>query len=1281
MFTLDDLRKKKKATYSFEDIERYAKQFSEEGITIGIPADFDQFLKDIKPRNDDEVALWIYVCLTRNGLTGQFTRHANPRQPEHSSHIDFIADAFFERVSDCIVLGSRKAAKTLTFATLLLMEALFKPGIELAHLGAIQDQAVRCYRYFLKMLNHPLFAGITARPPTAVRTEFKNGSIVEILTGTVTGVNCLHGDTLIECGRDVELYPDGIPIKELVDKTVVVPTIHEVTGEVQYRQAKGLYSGKARCVKVTVKSKDVTGQDKVDEIICTPEHRFLMLESHKYKKARSLRPGDRLVPFDPPYTRDVAGTDEDSRFTKERRILLPQSWEKRDVVFRAEHREIAKAFFGREAVTTEVVIHHTDGRRLNNDPSNLEVLDALTHHKLHFGEDSQGYITPESLKKMSKSRTRYGVDPLWQDKEWLKSQIIQGKSSRKIAQELNVVRQTIEKWVQKHDLEVVYQRNVMPERPVRGARGSYKKRDATEFPWQDASWLQTEVSTKELKQIGEETGCTVSTLKHWCTKLGVALPVSKFNRFVKQEYDNPEVLRKDLEQGLTLKQMGEKYDLSEAALSRKIQKMDLRNARPVKDVVYQNKEWLQEQVDKGLSQQQMAELAGCAQTQIGVHMRRLGIKKSQADPVPLYHDEAYLKEQLEQGISVSQIARDIGCSLCAVQKGIKRLGLQPMVEARTAAKLYTQRDWLIEQLRQGRTVTEIAREQGCSQGAVSLQMKKFGFTAKQVRDNPEAYYENHVVVSVEWVDGEHDVYDLSIIEEAGDDGYRHNFALPCGVWPSNSPHPVKAQLDEVELMDWHILQEALNMAASMKGYVASTRLTSTRKYSTGTMQKIIDEAETKGFRIYRWNLWDVIEPCRIPKGLESVEIILTDEDDHEQYHYVAEECTRCSLLEACQGRARYSEGGIIPLQDAIKTHKSLDKAVWDAQVECKKPGTSDLWFPMFNESHHVIDYEAWLKARGQHVARDYETDGMVVFNPDLPVYAGQDAGYNCPAAVFAQLVDEETVIIFDEIYEHNIAPSVLVKEHLLVKESEYLTEQWFCDPSGLQLMAEMELSGLMVAKADNAVYPGIELIQSLFATGRLFIDKRCVNLIQELKHYRKTKMGKVALNQEDHCLIGETPVNTTEGTYPIRDLVGKTGLVYCWDEQQQCLTTAPFFDVHCTQQNVEVLRVELEDGRVITGTPQHPVLTQDGWKLLGDLTEEDCIFDGFTLLFIKVASVRKAPKADVYNMEVAQHHNFCVADGLVVHNCVDSLRYLLMSLGLFSGMLEAVTTGVGRAGK
>jgi intein/homing endonuclease len=44
-----------------------------------------------------------------------------------------------------------------------------------------------------------------------------------------------------------------------------------------------------------------------------------------------------------------------------------------------------------------------------------------------------------------------------------------------------------------------------------------------------------------------------------------------------------------------------------------------------------------------------------------------------------------------------------------------------------------------------------------------------------------------------------------------------------------------------------------------------------------------------------------------------------------------------------------------------------------------------------------------------------------------------------------------------------------------------------------------------------------------------------------------------------------------------------------------------------TRENAEVFTVELEDGTAFTGTADHKVLTVDGWKCIGDLTQDDDI--------------------------------------------------------------------------
>ena len=47
---------------------------------------------------------------------------------------------------------------------------------------------------------------------------------------------------------------------------------------------------------------------------------------------------------------------------------------------------------------------------------------------------------------------------------------------------------------------------------------------------------------------------------------------------------------------------------------------------------------------------------------------------------------------------------------------------------------------------------------------------------------------------------------------------------------------------------------------------------------------------------------------------------------------------------------------------------------------------------------------------------------------------------------------------------------------------------------------------------------------------------------------------------------------------------------------------------------------------------------------------------------IKVKSITYAGKADVFNMEVEDTHNFVIQGGVIAHNCVDEIRYMCASI-------------------
>lgn len=50
---------------------------------------------------------------------------------------------------------------------------------------------------------------------------------------------------------------------------------------------------------------------------------------------------------------------------------------------------------------------------------------------------------------------------------------------------------------------------------------------------------------------------------------------------------------------------------------------------------------------------------------------------------------------------------------------------------------------------------------------------------------------------------------------------------------------------------------------------------------------------------------------------------------------------------------------------------------------------------------------------------------------------------------------------------------------------------------------------------------------------------------------------------------------------------------------------------------------------------------------------------------MKVVGVELDGVEDVYNMEVLGTHNFAVNGGLIVHNCMDAVRYFVMTKRIY----------------
>ena len=225
----------------------------------------------------------------------------------------------------------------------------------------------------------------------------------------------------------------------------------------------------------------------------------------------------------------------------------------------------------------------------------------------------------------------------------------------------------------------------------------------------------------------------------------------------------------------------------------------------------------------------------------------------------------------------------------------------------------------------------------------------------------------------------------------------------------------------------------------------------------------------------------------------------------------------------------------------------------------------------------------------------------------------------------------------------------------------YKIKRVVVDPSAASFIASLRKRGFYVTKANNDVLDGIRRVSGYLKNGKLKIHRSCGHTVEEFGLYRwddKSGEDKV-VKENDHCLTGDTVVNTIWGGRKIKDLVGKFGYVWSYDEKRKKKCIRPFFGVKKTRENQPILKITLENGKVVRCTPDHRILTDSGWIEAKYLTQSSKIIDIDCSNLVSVKKVEREPNEDVYNMEVIGTHNFAVNGGVIVHNCMDDIRYFV----------------------
>jgi hypothetical protein len=402
------------------------------------------------------------------------------------------------------------------------------------------------------------------------------------------------------------------------------------------------------------------------------------------------------------------------------------------------------------------------------------------------------------------------------------------------------------------------------------------------------------------------------------------------------------------------------------------------------------------------------------------------------------------------------------------------------------------------------------------------------------------------------------------------------------------------------------------------------------------------------------------------------------------------------------------QAGIVPADEVERARRTRPKRSFQQEYEARFNAPLGLIYDEWNEARHVVPATT--------LPRLDEFDEIVVC---------KDWGVAKRGALLVLGIDHVHVPGDDE-FDETFMPRVWVLEehstHGLAYtdagwwkiardvQRRFRPTVWYPDPAGgkheadearaagllLQLanvLAEVD-NRVLVVPADNQVGPGISAVQQflhyddgLNEPPRLFVADTCKYLPDELGKYSWANSRGVAARGDDdgdayeerprkvndHCIAAGSLVATEHGDVPIEDV----------EAGQRVWTRAGLRTVLAsvmTSSNAPTLEIVTKTGHVVRATPEHRVWTeQRGWLAADLLRPGDLLavlskhggFDSFGVS--PVVAVRPSGRVEaVHDLTVEGEHEF-FANGVLVHNCVDALRY-----GIFSHFYRGKRKPIGR---
>lgn len=348
-------------------------------------------------------------------------------------------------------------------------------------------------------------------------------------------------------------------------------------------------------------------------------------------------------------------------------------------------------------------------------------------------------------------------------------------------------------------------------------------------------------------------------------------------------------------------------------------------------------------------------------------------------------------------------------------------------------------------------------------------------------------------MSAFWQIGSYDGFDKPLADEYLDGEalkehtrYKNGsmvYILSASMKSVSGPHPQSLNLDEVDEMDYDVLEQALSQPQEKFDIPSQVTMSSTNHVSFGNMDTHLERAATNpNSRIFQWCIWECLEAC-------------TDY-----------ECSTCQLSPFCPGEQIKQATGYYKIKDFLTKLETLSAHTVQVQWFCNKIGSPDLVYrDEFNADIHLL---------------------TVDFNPSKQVHLSIDWGGTHPFAlgVYQDYTDTklDAWVKVDEIYESNTSNPHIIEIAKGRPWWNYIDRSGMvCDPSRSDLRREWQAAGVSTKGANNSVEIGISRVRGalkpVLGRPKIYISNKCHNHIRESSAYKLNKKG-IPIQENDHAM-------------------------------------------------------------------------------------------------------------------------------------------------------------------